>query len=128
MDKFSPIFFALLAALLLTGSAHAQGNSQASQSGGESDRVDRRCTSTSLSTDASALCSDDALNSRSGVGHRVVRPPRHKTAGSHQAGAPTGNPSNPGRTGAPSGRTSAPAGAASREAVRGTTGIRHSVQ
>jgi len=128
MDKFSPIFLALLAALLLAGSAHAQRLSNDSPSGGESDRVDRRCTSTSLSADASALCSDDALNSRSGVGHRVVRPPHHRTAASHKTGAQTGNPSNPSRTDPPSSRTGTPASAVAGEAIRGTTGIGRSAR
>jgi hypothetical protein len=82
MNKSSPVLLAPLAALLLAGSALGQTIPSPNPSGVDSDRVDRRCTSTTLSTDASAPCSNDVLNDGPRVSPVVVRPPGISTAGS----------------------------------------------
>ena len=99
MNKFSPVSLAPLAALLLAGSALAQTIPSASPSGVDADRVDRRCTSTTLSNDASAPCSDDVLNDRPRVLPVVVRAPGNSTAGSGNASAGTTTQPSPGSTG-----------------------------
>ena len=74
MNKSFPVSLAPLAALLLAGSALAQTISSPSPSGVDADRVDRRCTSTTLSTDTAAPCSDDVQNDGPRVSPVVVRP------------------------------------------------------
>jgi len=71
----SPRSLALLAVLLLAGSVLAEPFPRANPSGAASDRENRRCTSSTLSADASAPCSDDAVNDRQRVLPAVVRPP-----------------------------------------------------
>lgn len=66
-----PRSLALLAVLLLSGSALAQA----------SDRENRRCTSNTLSAHVSAPCSDDAVNDRQRVLPARVRPSGKMTAG-----------------------------------------------
>ena len=75
MNKPSSVSLAPLAALLLAGSALAQTIPSPNPSGVDADRVDRRCSSTTLSTDASAPCSDDVLNDGPRVLPAVVRAP-----------------------------------------------------
>ena len=75
MNKSSPVSLAPLAALLLAGSALAQTIPSPNLSGVDADRVDRRCTSTTLSTDAAAPCSDDVQNDGPRVSPVVVHPP-----------------------------------------------------
>jgi len=99
MNKFSPVLLAPLAALLLAVSALAQTAPSANPSGVDADRVNRRCTSTTLSTDATAPCSDDVLNDRPGVLPVVVRPPGDSTAGSGNTSAGTTTQPSPGSTG-----------------------------
>ena len=87
MNKSFPVSLAPLAALLLAGSALAQTIPSPNPSGVDADRVDRRCTSTTLSADASAPCSGDVLNDRPGVLPVVVRAPGNSTAGSGNTSA-----------------------------------------
>jgi hypothetical protein len=99
MTKSSPVSLAPLAALLLAGSALAQTIPSANPSGVDADRVDRHCTSTTLSNDASAPCSDDVLNDRPRELPVVVRAPGNSTAGSGNASAGTTTQPSPGSTG-----------------------------
>src|ERR1035437_3119348 len=75
MNKSFPVSLAPLAALLLAGSALAQTIPSLSPLGVDADRVDRRCTSTTLSTDTAAPCSDDVQNDGPRVSPVVVHPP-----------------------------------------------------
>jgi hypothetical protein len=123
MNKSSPVLLAPLAALLLAGSALAQAIPSPNPLGEDADRVDHRCTSTTLSTDASTPCADDVLNDGPRVSPVVVRPPGsgNTSAGSTEpftgtAGMPStgtmslGTSSNPGTTGTQStGTASTPA-------------------
>jgi hypothetical protein len=103
MNKSSPVSLAPLAALLLAGSALAQTIPSPSPSSVDADRVDRRCTSATLSTDASAPCSDDVRNGP-GVLPVVVRAPGNSTTGSGNTSAGTTTQPSPGTTGtAPTG-------------------------
>jgi hypothetical protein len=101
MNKSSPVSLAPLAALLLAGSALAQTIPSPDPSGVDADRVNRRCASTTLSTDASAPCPDDVLNDRPGVLPVVVRPPGDSTAGSGNT-SPGSSGTSMGTTGMPS--------------------------
>lgn len=120
MNKSSPVSLAPLAALLLAGSALAQTVPSPNPSGVDAGRVDRRCTTTTLSTDATAPCSDDVLNDRPGGFPVVVRPPGNSTAGSGNMGAGTSTQPNPGSTGTGSTGTT---GAGSTGTSTGTTGM-----
>ena len=82
MNKPFPVSLTTLAALLLAGSVLAQTILSPNSLRVETIRADRRCTSSTLSTDPLAPCSDDVLNDRPGVLPRVVRPPANSTAGS----------------------------------------------
>lgn len=101
MNKSSLVSLAPLVALLLAGSALAQTIPSPNSSGVDADRVDRRCTSTRLSTDASAPCSDNVLNDRPGVLPVVARPPGNSTAESGDTSAGSTGTSM-GTTGMPS--------------------------
>ena len=100
MNKLTHVSLAPILALLLAGSSLAQTVPNANPSGVDADRVNRRCTTTTLSTDASAPCSNDVLNDRPGVSPVVVRPPGNGMAGS-------GN-TNAGSTGTSMGTTGLP--------------------
>jgi hypothetical protein len=109
------VSLAPLAALLLAGSALAQTIPSPNPSGVEADRIDRRCTSTALSADASAPCSDDVRNDGPRESPIVVRPPSSGMVGSGNTSAgstgtsmgTTGMPS----TGSPNSGTSSMQGA-----------------
>jgi hypothetical protein len=133
MNKPYPVSLVPLAALLLAGSALAQTISSPNPLGVDVDRVDRRCTSTTLSTDASAPCSDDTLNDGLHVLPVVVRPPGTGMAGSGNTSAgstgtsmdTTGMPSTGTVTSSPSSipgatapRVVSPSGAVRTPAVR----------
>jgi hypothetical protein len=123
MNKSSPVSLAPLAALLLAGSALAQTIPSPNPSSVDADRVDRRCTSTALSTDASAPCSGDVLKDRPGVLPVAVRPPGNSTTGNGNTSAGTTTQPSPGSTGtAPTG-TMGNTGAGSTETSMGTTGM-----
>ncbi len=79
MNKPSPVSLVPLALLLLSGAALAQTVSAPNPSGVDADRVNRRCPTATLSTDASAPCSDDVLYD--GPAPAVVRPPGNASAG-----------------------------------------------
>jgi hypothetical protein len=121
MNKSSAVSFASLAALLLAGSALAQTVPGPNPSGVDADRVNRRCTSTTLSTDAAAPCSDDVLNDRPGGYPVLARPPGNGTAGSENMNAGTVTQPSPGSTGAASTGTT---GAGSTGSSMSTTGTR----
>jgi hypothetical protein len=125
MNKPSSVSLAPLAALLLAGSALAQTIPSPNPSGVDADRVDRRCTSTTLSADASAPCSDDVLNDGPRVSPVVVRPPGNSTAGSGNTSAGTTTQPSPGNTGAgPTGTPMGTTGMPSTGAVNsGTSSI-----
>jgi hypothetical protein len=118
MNKSSAIFLAPLAALLLAGSALAQTVVSPNPSGVDADRVNRRCTTTTLSTDATAPCSDDVLNDRPGGFPVVARPPGNSTVGSGNMSA--GTQASPRSTGTASTGTT---GAGSTGTSAGTTGM-----
>lgn len=86
MNKFSPVSLAPLAALLLAGSALAQTIPSPGPSSVDADRADRRCTSATLSVDASAPCSDDVLSALPGALPVVVHPAGTSTSGSGNTG------------------------------------------
>ena len=113
MNKFFPVSLASLAALLLAGSALAQTP--------DANRTDRRCTSATLSTDASTPCPDDVVNDRPGASPVVVRAPANSTAGS--GNTVTGTQPSPGGTGTSTG-TTGNMGAGSTGSAMGTTGMR----
>lgn len=89
----------LLAGLVLAGSALAESIPRSRLSSVESDRADRRCTSSTLSADATAPCSDDAVNDRQRVLPAVVRPPLNRRAGSRKPSAGTATQPIPGGSG-----------------------------
>ena len=122
MNKSSPVSLATLAALLLAGSAVAQIIPSPNPSDLDA-RVDRRCTSTTLSADASAPCSNDVLNDRPGELPVVIRAPGNSTAGSGNTSAGSIGTSM-GTTGMPSTGTTGNTGAGSAETSMGPTGIR----
>src|ERR1019366_10127173 len=93
MNKSSPVSLAPLAALLLAGSALAQTIPSPNPPGVDADRVDRRCTSTTLSTDASAPCADDVLNDGPRVSPVVVRPPNSAVGSDNTSARTTTQPS-----------------------------------
>lgn len=97
VHKSFPVLLAPLAALLLAGTALAQGVDA---------RVDRHCTSTTLSADASAPCSSDVLNDGSG-----------------NAGAGTTTQPSPGSTGTALTGSRGIVGAGSTATSMGTTGM-----
>jgi hypothetical protein len=123
MNKSSPVSLAPLAALLLAGSALAQTIPSPNPSGVDADRVDRRCTSATLTTDASAPCSDDVLNDGPRVLPVVVRAPGNSTAGSGNTSAGTTTQPSPSSTGTASTGTTGNTGAGSTGASMGTTGM-----
>jgi hypothetical protein len=123
MSKCSPVLLVPLAALLLAGSALAQTIPGPNPPGVEADRVNRRCTATTLSTDASAPCSDDVLNDRpDGWPFVILRPPGNNTAGSGNSSAGTSTAS-PGSTGTASTGITGNSGAGSTGTSVGTTGM-----
>jgi len=75
MNRLVLVVLSMSAALLLAVPALAQttpGRNPAVENEG---RIDRHCTSSTLATDPSAPCSDDALNSRAAVStHQAIRP------------------------------------------------------
>ena len=87
MNKSSPVSLAPLAALLLAGSALAQTIPSPNLSGVDADRIDHRCASATLSTDAAATCSDDVQNDGPRVSPVVVRPPDNGMAGNSNTSA-----------------------------------------
>lgn len=98
MNKLYPVILSLSAAFLLIGSALAQTTSSRNPSAENADRIDRHCTSSTLATDPSAPCSDDALNSRTGATpvkskHRAIRPATNASARSGKTTQP-----GPGKT------------------------------
>lgn len=93
-----PVSLAPLAVLLVAGSALAQTIPSPNPSSVDADRVNRRCTTSTLSTDASAPCPDDVLIDRPGP--VVVRPPGNGVAGSNNTSA--------GSTGTSTGTTGIP--------------------
>ena len=95
MNKSFPVSLAPLAALLLAGSALAQTIPSPNPSGGDADRVDRRCTSTTLSTDATAPCSDDVQNDGPRVSPVVVRAPGSGNTSAGSIGTFTGTTGMP---------------------------------
>ena len=119
MNKPFPVSLATLAALLVAGSALAQTIISPNSPRVETIRADRRCTSSTLSTDPLAPCSDDVLNDRPGVLPRVVRPPANSSAGSGITGATSTGTSN-GNPGMPSSGTVNPG----TSSVPGATGTR----
>jgi hypothetical protein len=121
MNKSFPVSFASLAALLLAGSALAQTIPGSNPSGVDADRVDRRCTSATLSTDALAPCADDVLNDGPRVSPVVVRPP-NSTVGSDNTSARTTTQPSPGNTGTTSTGTTSNMGAGFTGTSMGTTG------
>ena len=123
MNKSSPVSLAPLAALLLAGSALAQTIPSPNPSGVDADRVDRRCTSTTLTTDASAPCSDDVLNDGPRVLPVVVRTPGNSTAESGNTSAGTTTQPSPGSTGTASTGTTGNTGAGFTGTSMGTTGM-----
>jgi hypothetical protein len=122
MNKSSPVSLAPLAALLLAGSALAQTIPSPNPSGVDANRVDRRCTSTTLSTDASTPCSDDVLNDRLGVSPVVVRAPGNSTAGSGNTSTGTTTQPSLGGTGTASTGTTGNTDAGSTGPSMGTMG------
>lgn len=132
MNKPLPVSLVALAGLLLAGSTLAQTVPKSTSPDADADRVDRRCTSATLSSDTSSPCSDDVLIDRTGPMPRVVRPPGNNTAGNgNTSGTPTGTPvapagipstgsvspgtaSTPGATGTAAGAASGAAGAPAR--------------
>lgn len=95
MNKSFPVSLAPLAALLLAGSALAQTIPSPNPSGVDADRVDRRCTSTTLSTDTAAPCSDDVQNDGPRVSPVVVRPPGNGNTSAGSIGTSTGTTGMP---------------------------------
>jgi hypothetical protein len=110
MKKSSTVSLAPLAALLLAGSALAQTLPDP-----DANRTNRRCTSATLSTDASTPCPDDVRNGPPGGSPVVVRAPANSTAGSNTS---TGTTS--GGTGTASASPAGSMGAGST----GATGMR----
>src|SRR5450756_1410663 len=90
MNKSFPVSLAPLVALLLAGSALAQTIPSPIPSSVDADRVDRRCTSTTLSTDTVAPCSDDVQNDGPRVSPVVVRPPGSGNTSAGSIGTFTG--------------------------------------
>ena len=150
MNASSPVSLALLAAVLLCGPALAQTITRPNPPVVIAN-ADRHCTSTELSTDALAPCSDDTLTSSTGVMPAVVRPPDKIPTESSSTSAATGtqqgtgtqqNPSstgtvttgtqqstgtqqNPGSTGTV---TTGTTGAGSAATSMGTTGVGRSAR
>ena len=124
MNKSSPVSLAPLAALLLAGSALAQTIPSPHPSDVDADRVNRRCTSTTLSTDAAAPCSDDVLNDRpDALPFVVLRPPGNSTAGSGNMSTGTTTQPSPGSTGTASTGTAGNMGAGTTGTPMGATGM-----
>jgi len=98
MNNFT-LSLALPAALLLAGSALAQTIPLPNPPSVTSDRADRRCTTSALSTDASAPCADDALNDRPRTAPRVVHPRLSRIAGNGKTSTATAARPNPERKG-----------------------------
>jgi hypothetical protein len=113
MNKFSTVSLAPLAALLLAGSALAQTTPSP-----DTNRADRRCTSATLSTDASTQCPDDVVKDP-GASPVVVRAPANSTAGSG-----TGTGTTTGGTGTASSGTAGSMGSGSTGSSMGTPGMR----
>ena len=130
MNASSPVSPALLAAFLLCGSALAQTITRPNPPVVIAD-ADRHCTSTDLSTDALAPCSDDTLTNSTGVMPAVVRPPdKTKTESSNTSAGTgtqqsTGTQQNPGSTGTV---TTGTTGAGSAATSMGTTGVGRSAR
>ena len=101
MNKSSPVSLAPLAALLLAGSALAQTIPSPNLSGVDANRIDHRCTSATLSTDAATTCSDDVQNDGPRISPVVVRPPDNGMAGNSNTSAGSTGTSM-GTTGMPS--------------------------
>ena len=72
MVKLSAVSLAALAALLLAGSAPAQ---TPASTGVDASRDDRRCTTGTLATDATAPCPDDVSKFPTGAFPSFARPP-----------------------------------------------------
>jgi len=81
-----PLPSILLAALLFSSSVLAQQLPRSKPSVAASDREDRHCTSSALSADPTAPCSDDAVIDRPRTSRVVVRPPAKKMAGNRNPG------------------------------------------
>jgi hypothetical protein len=122
MNKSFPVSFASLAALLLGGSALAQTIPGSNPAGVDADRVDRRCTSATLSTDASAPCANDVVNDGPRVSPVVVRPP-NSTVGSDRTSAGTITQPSPGNSGTASTGPMGNTGAGSTGTSMGTSGM-----
>jgi hypothetical protein len=118
MNKPFPVSLALLPALLFAGSALAQAMVSPNPAGVDADRSDRRCSSTALSADALAPCSDDVRNDGPRVSPIVVHPSSNGMVGSANTSAESsGNPM--GTTGMPS--TGSPnSGTSSMQGATGT--------
>ncbi len=111
-----------LALAVPLAAAHAQSASGNRDAG--TDRVDRRCTSSALSTDAAAPCPDDAIYDGRGPVSQVVRPPpvnpsTNTGGGDNGASASSAGQGGTGTVGS-SGGTNA-AGAASSGAPMGVS-------
>ena len=127
MNASSPVSPALLAAFLLCGSALAQTITRPNPPVVIAD-ADRHCTSTDLSTDALAPCSDDTLTNSTGVMPAVVRPPDKTKTESSSTSAGTGTQQSTGTQQNPSSTGTVATGTGSAATSMGTTGIGRSVR
>ena len=127
MNASSPVSLALLAAFLLCGSALAQTITRPNPPVVIAD-ADRHCTSTDLSTDALAPCSDDTLTNSTGVTPAVVRPPDKTKTESSSTSAGTGTQQSTGTQQNPSSTGTVATGTGSAATSMGTTGIGRSVR
>jgi hypothetical protein len=123
MNKSSPVSLAPLAALLIAGSVLAQTIPSPNASGVDADRIDRRCTSTTLSTDATAPCSDDVRNDGPRVSPLVVRPPGSGNTSAGFTGTSMGTTGMP-STGTVNSGTSSMPGATAPGAVSASGAVR----
>jgi hypothetical protein len=113
MNKSFPVLLAPLAALLLAGSALAQTSAS---------RVDHACTTSTLSTDPAAPCTDDVLNDRRDNSAATYRAPTPAAAGSGSMGTGTTYQPGVGGTGPASTGAAGNIGAGSAGTSMGTTG------